>query len=203
MDDLAFVQLCVKGDKRVWDEFIDKYSRLIYNYIYSVLKIKGSTFTQGNINDLFQEIILSLVKDNFKKLSSFKARNGCSLASWLRQVTVNFTIDYLRRLKPSISIDEENDEGLSLAEILSYDSPSVADSLSQDEKLAHLKDCIDELDNDDKYFLELHINRGLSLQELKEHFKISRGAIDMRKSRIIGRLRDCFKSKGFDVPSNK
>ena len=196
MDDLQFVRRCVRGDKRAGNEFIDKYSRLIYNYIHSVLKIKGSTFTQGNINDLFQEIILSLVKDNFKKLSSFKARNGCSLASWLRQVTVNFTIDYIRRLKPIVSIDEENDEGSSLADLLSSHSPSVVDTLSQEERLTQLKDCIDKLHNDDKYFLELHINRDLSLEELKEHFKISRGAIDMRKSRIIERLRECFKSKG-------
>lgn len=203
MNDLEFVRRCVSGDKQAVSEFIDKYSRLIYNYIHSVLKIKGSTFTQDSVNDLFQEIILSLVKDNFKKLSSFKARNGCSLASWLRQVTVNFTIDYIRRLKPVVSIDEENDEGLSLAEILSSDSPSVADTLGREERLTQLKDCIDELDNDDKYFLELHIKRDLSLEELKEHFKISRGAIDMRKSRIIERLRGCFKRKGFIVSANK
>ena len=153
MDDLEFVHRCIKGDKRAWDEFINKYSRLIYNYIHSVLKIKGSTFTQENINDLFQEIILSLVKDNFKKLSSFKAKNGCSLASWLRQVVVNFTIDYLRKFKPTVSIDEETDDGFSLTEILSSHSPSVTDQLSDEERLIHLKDCIDKLDNNDKFFL--------------------------------------------------
>jgi RNA polymerase sigma-70 factor (ECF subfamily) len=203
MDDLAFVQLCVKGDKSAWDEFINRYSRLIYSYIHSVLKIKGSTFTQENINDLFQEIILSLVKDNFKKLSSFKAKNGCSLASWLRQVVVNFTIDYLRKFKPTVSIDEETDDGFSLTEILSSHSPSVTDQLSDEERLIHLKDCIDKLDNNDKFFLELHIHRGLNLGELKDYFKISRGAIDMRKSRILERLRDCFRSKGFIISGGK
>jgi len=197
MNDLEFVHRCVKGDKQAWDEFIDKYSRLIYNYIHSVLKIKGSRYTQENINDLFQEIILSLVKDNFKKLSTFKARNGCSLASWLRQVTVNFTIDYLRKLKAHVSIDEEDDEGFSLRDLLSSDSPSAVDMLNQEEKLTHLKDCIDKLDNEDQHFLELHINREVSLEELKDYFKLSRGAIDMRKSRIIERLRECFQSKGF------
>jgi DNA-directed RNA polymerase specialized sigma24 family protein len=43
----------------------------------------------------------------------------------------------------------------------------------------------------------LLINRGLKPEELKEHLRLSRGAIDMRKSRIIERLRDCFRSKGF------
>jgi len=196
MTDLEFVRRCIRGEKGAWNEFVERYSSLIYNYIHSVLKIKGQSFSQENINDLFQEIFLSLVKDNFKKLASFQARNGCSLASWLRQVTVNFSIDYIRRLKLTVSIDEETDNGFSLIDLLPSNSPSATDTFNQKERLTHLEDCIDRLDNDDKYFLELHINRGLSLEELKAYFKVSRGAIDMRKSRIIERLRECFKSKG-------
>ena len=96
MDDLEFVHRCASGDKQSWDEFVDRYSRLIYSYILSILNIKSRILPQDNINDIFQEIIYSLIKDNFKKLKSFKARNACSLASWLRQVTINCTIDYLR-----------------------------------------------------------------------------------------------------------
>jgi RNA polymerase sigma factor (sigma-70 family) len=197
MDDLGFVQRCVKGEKKAWDEFVDKYSSLIYNYIHSVLKLKGSTFSQDIINDIFQDILLSLVKDNFRKLGSFKARNKCSLATWLRQVTVNYTIDYIRKIKPTVSIDEETVGDSSLLELLPSDSPLVSDTLSREEKYDSLKDCIDKLGMEDKFFLELHINRGLSPEELKTFFKISRAAIDMRKSRIIVRLRECFKGKGF------
>jgi len=203
MNDLESVRRCVKGDKRAWDEFVERYSSLIYNYIHSVLKIKGKTCAQDHINDLFQEIFLSLAKDNFKKLSTFKARNRASLASWLRQVTVNFTIDYIRRLKPAVSIDEETDDGSSLRDVLSSDSPSVTDMLSQEEKLKGLKDCINELGIDDKLFLELYLNRGLEPEELKVYFKVSRAAIDMRKSRIVERLRNCFEGKGFVLPVEK
>jgi len=203
MDDLEFVQKCVKGDRQCWDEFVNKYSRLIYNYIYSVFKVKGSITAEETINDLFQEIFLSLVKDNFKKLRSFKAKEGCSLASWLRQITVNFIIDYIRKLRPTLSIDEENDEDLSLKEILVDSSPSITDTLSHKERLLNLKECIEALGKEDKYFLELHINRGLSLGELKDHFRISRGAVDMRNSRLIERLRDCFRNKGFVLPRDE
>ena len=109
MDDLEFVQRCVSSDKPAWDEFVERYSRLIYNYIHSVFRIKGINLShQDNINDIFQSILLSLVKDNFKKLKSFRGKNGCTLASWLRQVTINFTLDYLRSLKTDISLDEES-----------------------------------------------------------------------------------------------
>ncbi|MFC1804427.1 RNA polymerase sigma factor [Candidatus Omnitrophota bacterium] len=197
MDDLEFVQRCVKGDKPAWDEFVTRYSRLIYSYIYSVLKIKGSALAKESVDDLLHEIFVSLIKDNFKKLKTFKAKNGCSLASWLRQVTINRTIDYVRRVKPVISIDEERKEGFSLKDVLADTSRGAADISESSEKISHLKDCISRLDKDDKYFLALYLDKGLSLEELKRHLKISRGAVDMRKLRIIGRLRDCFKNKGF------
>lgn len=198
--DLEFVQRCVSGDKGAWDNFVEKYSRLIYNYIYSILEIRGpSSPMYDKVNDIFQEIFLSLVKDNFKKLKSFKAKNGCSLASWLRQVTINQTIDYIRKLKPAVSIDAENDDDASLKDILADDCISARDTLSDKERLARLNDCIEQLDNDDKFFVELHINRDLSLEEMKDILRASRGAVDMRKSRIIEKLKDCFRHKGFQL----
>jgi len=178
MDDLGFVQRCVKGDKPAWDEFLRKYSRLIYNYINNLLSTRGYAFTQQHLDDIFQEIFCSLIKDNFRKLSSFKAKNGCSLASWLRQVSINFTIDYMRKTKSIVSIDEETDNGASLKDILADSSVTIPDALSQEERIEKLKDCIEELGKDDKYFIELHINQGLGFQELKDVLGVLRGAFD-------------------------
>lgn len=200
MDDLGFVQKIIKGDKQSWDEFVDKYSRLIYNYIYNILKQKNPELAvKENLNDIFQDIFLSLSKDNFRKLKSFKAKNGCSLASWLRQVTINYTFSYLRRIKPLVSLEQENKDGLKLGDTIIDHSLSVFDELKREDELSHLKSCIEELDSDDKYFLELHMNRGLNLEIMKDLLGISRGAIDMRKSRLLDRLKACFKSKGFTL----
>lgn len=195
MNDLQFVQRCTRGSKEAWGEFVEKYSRLIYNYIHSVLKASTVSVGQENIDDLLHEVFLSLIKDNFKKLKSFKAKNKCSLASWLRQVTINHTIDYVRTVRKTISLDEEDDRGLSIKEILSDGSTSIAEALMDREKLAELKECIGRLDKDEKYFLELHINRDIALDELKGHFRISRAAVDMRKFRIVRKLRECFRGK--------
>lgn len=197
MNDLEFVQKCAAGDKRAWDEFVDKYSRLIYNYIHSVFNLKAQQrFNRENINDLFQEIFVSLAKDNFRKLKSFKAKNGCSLASWLRQVVINAALDYVRRSKALVSLDAEAPDGSTLKEMLADRSVSAAQGLCDEERIRGLKDCIGRLDNDDKFFLELHVNKGLKPAQLGEILGISRAAVDMRKHKIIGRLKDCFKSKG-------
>ncbi len=197
MDDLEFVQKCIQGDKQYWDQFVDKYSHLIYSYINSVLRVKGLSLQQDNVDDIFQDIFVLLTKDNFHKLKSFKGKNSCSLASWLRQVTINFTISCTRRLKPVVSLDQEDDDELILKDIIADNSPAVGSALTQKERIEHLQDCIDKLEKEDKYFLELHLNQGIPLEKLTEYLGISRGAIDMRKWRIIDRLKHCFKNKGF------
>lgn len=103
----------------------------------------------------------------------------------------------MRKFRPAVSLDEETDEGLCIKDQITDTSISVRDKLNLEEKIIHLKECIEKLDTDDKYFLEFHINRGLNLEIMKDMFKVSRAAIDMRKSRIIERLRECFKGKGF------
>ncbi len=199
MGDLEFVQRCVSRDKKTWDAFVEKYSRLIYNYIYSVFKNKGYRANPEIISDLYQEIFVSLIKDDYKKLRQYKAKNGASLASWLRIITINSTIDFLRQQRPIVSLDDDSkDEALSLKETLKDNSSSKQDEvLLNKENLESLSDCIAQLNNEDKYFLDMHIYRYVDLEDLKIVFNVSRSAIDMRKSRIIQRLRECFREKGF------
>ena len=59
MDDLEFAQRCVKADKIAWEEFLDKYSRLIYSYINSTIRIKGYFFESSVVDEIFNEIISS------------------------------------------------------------------------------------------------------------------------------------------------
>jgi len=112
-------------------------------------------------------------------------------------VVTNLTIDYLRRIKYAVSIDAENEDELSLKDVLADDSVSAPEMFLEKEKFVTLKECIEALDLDSKYFLELSLNQRLKPEELGEVFKVSRGAIDMRKLRIIEKLKECFKNKGF------
>lgn len=196
MSNLEFVRKCCQGDKPSWDDFAERYSRLIYKYIHCAARVSGLSLKQEDIDDIFQEVFVSLSKDDFRKLKSFQAKNGCSFATWLRQVTINLTFGFLRASRGMVSLDEEG-EGPALKEVL-VDGSARADRLSQEEEVFQgLKDCIGRLSGEDKFFVELHINQGLTLDTLKGFYKVSRGSIDMRKARIISRLKDCFREKGF------
>jgi RNA polymerase sigma factor (sigma-70 family) len=197
MSDLEFVQKCVRADKASWDQFVSKYSLLIYRYIHSVLRANGVTSSYDHAKDLFQEIFVSLRQDNFKKLRSYKGKNGCTLASWLRQVVVNHTISYLRKLQPSVSLDEDLGDGVSPKDFFADPAPLPSQTFLHRENNRDLAECIKRLSLDDKYFVELHFHLNLKPDELAHILRISRGAVDMRKLRIMERLRDCFKTKGY------
>ena len=199
MSDLEFVRRCINKESQAWDEFLKDYSRLIYNYIYHVLISKGSNSGQGQVDDIFQDLIRSLIDEDYKKLKSFKARNGASLATWLRQVTINFTLDYLRLNSVAVSLDAEDEDGFALKDRLASEGPTALEEAERVEIIGHLKDCISRLSIQDKYFLELHYNHRVRLDDLKILFKVSRGAVDMQKQRLILRLRDCFVKKGIEL----
>ncbi len=197
MSDIDFVKRCIKSDSLAWKEFLQKYNRLIYSYIYSVIRIKAYVFSPPVAEEIFNEIISSLVKNNFRKLKIYCCRNNASLASWLKQVTINFCLSYfLNEKKIMVSLDEPIGEGLVFSEIIPYRSLSAAEELLQKEENEYLADCIQNLDLDDKVFLELKLRWEFSPEELMGFLKIARGAVDMRYSRVIQRLKECFQKKG-------
>lgn len=199
MNDLEFVRQFVKGENQTRDQFIKRYSRLIYNYIQHVLALKGFKDSSNHADDIFQSFIIFLIDEDCKKLRAFKARNGATLATWIRYLTINFTRDYLRKIKHVFSLDNETEEGVSPKDALADDSISALEELSKEEEAKALDDCVDLLSNEDKYFVELNFNQKVSLEIMRDFLKLTRGAIDMQKARLMKRLKDCFKGKGFEL----
>lgn len=197
MDEKELVAACARGDKEAWDEFVEQYSRLIYSYILSIIRSKGIfDFPSTETAELFQEIFVLLSKDNFKRLKSYTGRSGATFATWLRQVVINFTIDYLRKRKTNVSLDALNENGLSLGELLASPVEKSSVLLETNERALSLRDCINQLEEDDQYFIELSYHQEFSLREIAELLSISRQAVDMRKHRIVARLKNCFQKKG-------
>ena len=198
MNDVKFARRCGNGDTQAWEEFVKRYSRLMYSVIYQVLKTASvPRATQETTDGLFHDILVALSDDNGKKLRSYRGKNGCSLASWLKQVTLHHVIDHLRRSVATVSLDVEDGGGSTLKDILA-DTAGLQDAAAEEqEKLMYLKECVAALCREDKYFLELHVNQEVSLEGVCRHLRISRAAADMRKSRIMQRLRRCFQRKGY------
>jgi len=171
---------CISGDKKGWTIFVQRYNKLIYHTIYRTLRVNDKPTNQDEVNDLFQEVFTSFCAEHFKKLRMFDPRKGCSLASWLRMITVRMTIDHLRSNKPLTSLDDLSTE------------PSQAgdqEMIIDEESLNHLKELLEELPAKDKLLVELFFMRELPPEEVAQILHISVGAFYTRKNRIIEKLR--------------
>jgi hypothetical protein len=71
---------CLNGDKPAWDAFVCQYSNLIYHTIKKTFSLHHTEPRPDSVDDLFQEVFLSLVKDDFSQLRRFRGDNGCTVA---------------------------------------------------------------------------------------------------------------------------
>jgi len=159
MDDLRFIKSCVSLDQKTWHEFLKKYSRLIYTYIYRVtVNLYGLPHNHHLIDDIFQGVLQSLIDDNCRRLRSFKGYNGCSFASWLRLVTINYTLTIMRKQRQFIALDDDT-IGSPLMDTLQDTRILPDEAAIYKEHAQNLKECIKRLDGDDKFLIQLLVTK--------------------------------------------
>jgi RNA polymerase sigma factor (sigma-70 family) len=87
------------GDSAAWGSFVGRYGGLI------VAAVRGIAPTQGDIEDLTQEVFVRLCKDNFRLLRTYDPARA-ALSTWLTIVSRSTARDALRRRRlDSVPID--------------------------------------------------------------------------------------------------
>jgi RNA polymerase sigma-70 factor (ECF subfamily) len=91
----SLIEKAQNGDKKAFRELIDRYSPKIYWIAYQM------TCNSEDARDIAQEVFLRL----YGKLDTF--RHTIKFTTWLYRITVNLSIDYLRKnsKKETVSID--------------------------------------------------------------------------------------------------
>ena len=93
MNELELINRCLKKEKKAWDIFVQKYSKLIYWAIRKRLSASGFKFGQDDVNSIFQEVFLSILEgDKLRQLKDAK-----TIPSWLVIITSNKAVDFMRR----------------------------------------------------------------------------------------------------------
>ena len=172
---------CFEGDQTGWNEFVQRYAGLIYQTIKRTSALHAADTPRDFADDLFQEIFLTLVQDDFIQLRRFRGDNGCTLASWLRMIAARRTIDHLRKSKfqaepfnkPLENLSDETPEQ-------SYDR----------EQLQLLGKAVEDLPPQEKILIDLFFREGLSAKDVAAVLRLSVGAVYTQKSRVLAKLRE-------------
>jgi len=199
MDDFELIQGCISGDKKAWDDFVDRYSRLIYDSIIRTFRKYGADFNKDVLDDLHNDVFVKLLDSDYKALRIFEARNGCKVATYIRTISVRKGIDFLRRIKPVISIEEdaENEVGTNPRIIEALTVFTTEDSAGAGESVEVSKALLNELNDDELSLCELFFIEKESPEIIADKLGISVDNFYVRKQRVLKKLKRIAKDKNF------
>jgi len=178
-----------KAEPRAWEDFVEQYGRLIYYSIQRTLELKGVRLPPDTIQEIFHSLFVHLAEDKARRLLRFQGRDHSSLATYIRMVSINYTIDILRRqAKFSFQVDfEEIGEGeFEKSWFEAEKSPEqLNEERQQEEKLQR---ALSELDRAEQSFLRLYLS-GMSPRELARVYKVSVANVYSRYAKLKERLK--------------
>ncbi len=178
-----------KGEQRAWEDFVDQFGRLIYYSIQRTLELKGVRLPADTIQEIFHSLFIHLAEDKARRLLRYTGRGNCSLATYIRMISINYTIDILRRqAKFSFQVDfEEVAEGE--FEKSWFEAEKSPEELNEErEKEEKLKGALLELNREERSFLGLYLS-GMSPRELSRVYKISVTNVYSRYAKLKERLK--------------
>lgn len=185
--DRDLVLRCIRKEEEAWNEFVRRYSRLIYHQIYHCLRTRAVSVQREDVEDFCNSVFLALLKDDGKKLRYFEGK--CSLASWVRTITKNEVIDQLRRKQAHVSLDGKDPNGVSLSDRLPDPNPIAEDYLDYAQKRATLTHILNLVSPEDRRLAVLTYQSEMLPEEIAAELGISKAAVYTRKNRLQKKLR--------------
>jgi RNA polymerase sigma factor (sigma-70 family) len=197
--DTELLAACIAGDRQAWQAFVRQYTRYVYYLIQLTGRRFGVTLGEDELADLHNDLFLALLEDDRRRLRTFDGRNGCSVRSWVRVITIRRTLDHLRRRRIHVPLDEPAAAEGPRVPTPADDAPDplerllARDDASRGERLATLAA---DLAPADRLLLELIYVRKLPPETIAATLNTSRGAVYTRKTRLIQRLRALAEQAG-------
>ncbi len=194
-DDSSLIKDCISGKQEAWNVFVERFSRLVY---YSINKVTYvCNLNQDDIEDIFSGVFLSLLENDYNKLKRFEGKKGCTLSSWIRLITIRHSIDFLRKQKNQISIDNETYTSRILNNSLADNKLSIIERMELSENERIIKKTIELLPSSDRLFMELYYNKELPPEDIADIMNISVNTVYSKKNRIRGKLVKILSDQGF------
>lgn len=181
---------CIEGDGQAWEAFVEKFSHLVYSTIFRNFDRYSFPPSQEDVEDLHNSLFLSLMENDFKKLRQFRGKS--SLASYIRVITSNQVLDFLRAQKKHISIDDD----FAVPLVDGGDPPDRA--LAHSEQLEQVRSAIEGLKPSEQLLLKLVYDKWLEPREAASVMGISIEAFYNKKSRVLKKLKKILEKSEAD-----
>jgi len=168
------------GDHTAFHELVGQYKKKIYYLAYDI------TGHHQEAEDISQEVFIKM----FRSLKNF--RRDAKMSSWLYQITVNASIDSLRKKssKPKRSIDEF--EQISIQEQLLGGTAQSLDpqrSAESSQIQNHIYQALQKISPKERTVFVMRHYNDLKLNEIAEILNVTIGTVKSLLFRAIKKLR--------------
>ena len=185
---------CIQGCKESWDTFVSKYTNLIHHTIRVVFHTYKVESHNQDTHDIHNNLFLSLIEDDYKKLKQYEGRNGCSVSSWLVVVTSNLVLKFIKK---------QNQHTFGNTTANEYEIENLTCSQEQEPEALLLEkeykelftELISDLNTNDKLYLELYYRRELPVETAAYILSITVNTVYSKNSRIREKLKKISKKR--------
>jgi RNA polymerase sigma factor (sigma-70 family) len=188
-EDRLLLSRCFSGDRDAYEALVRQFSDLVYRVIQHTYSIKDISFTTSDLEDLHNSIFLSLFENGCKKLKQYKGKNGCSLASWIRIISVRKVIDTLRKESVDALNSRRPAAPVEMIDYFETEEPEPWIAIDKEDKWKLVMDGMKDLLPRDRLFLKLHFVKRLSIGEVANIMRLSESNAHSMKHRALKRLK--------------
>lgn len=184
-DEAEIVQSVLDGDKNSYGLLVDAYSERIINYL---ARMAGSRY---EAEELAQEAFIRA----YCALHSYNP--AYKFSTWLYKIATNLCLNYFKKQKRLVQVDDYQDEEGHTYWVLSDDDPNRDPALVAEKRdlQRQVQGAIDQLPAAYRTVILLRHLHGLSYQEIADVTEMPIGTVKSRLGRGRSRLADLLAGK--------
>ena len=164
VSDLNILKEYKKDNRKGLELIYDRYRKYVYSIAFHYAGNKEDAL------DITQEVFISV----FKSLNGFKEQ--FSLLPWIKKITVNKCLNYLRSRKDNISLNQSTDSGDELQNIISSKDKTENDIVYKDTKKA-LEEAIYKLPDRERMAVLLRHMKQMKYDDIASTMKLPSGTV--------------------------
>ena len=179
MSDQELVNAVTGGNIKAFEQLVNTYKKSVFNTVLGFLR------DVENAEEVTQDVFLKI----YETIGGFKGE--AKLSTWIYRISVNQSLDYLRKAKRkkrfATLLSLFNSENEVIYQPVNFDHPGVL--MENKEKAALLFKAIDELPDKQKTAFLLQKVEHCSQQKIAEIMKLNEGAVESLLTRAKLNLR--------------
>lgn len=165
-NDLILVDQAKKGSEKAFASLMNRYRDSIY---FMLLKMVN------NSSDA-EDLTIEAFGKAFRNLESYTPKFAFS--TWLFMIATNNCVDFIRKKKASPPLLDSNADGMeNITANIQSDSPDPEESLINHQKIAALKEIVNQLKPPYKKLIELRYYKEYSYEEISSELNIPIGTV--------------------------